>query len=155
MHAAVSPRAATAQPLGRAAAGDTLDMSIAFPLRHGDELDGLLAALQQPESPAYHRWLSPTEFTERFAPLPDDYEAVAVWLEQEGFRVRRAENRLRIDFFGSVASVERTFGVRMHYYRHWGRLHLRYPGRQETPHLNADPRQAPGVPRRRNAGSDA
>jgi len=122
--ASVPARATPDRLLGRAAAADALEMSLTLQLQHGDELQALLSALQQPGSPTYHRWLSSAEFTARFAPSAIEYESVATWLEQQGFGVRRRENRLRIDFGGNVASVERTFDVRMNYYRHRGRSHL-------------------------------
>ncbi|MFI5397780.1 MAG: protease pro-enzyme activation domain-containing protein [Candidatus Binatia bacterium] len=105
--------------MGRANPHDVLAMSITLQLQHQDELEGLIAAQQSPGSPDYHRWLSPQEFTARFAPPVKKYDALADWLERQGFGVRRWENRLRIDFAGDVTRVERTFVVRMNYYRHW------------------------------------
>jgi pseudomonalisin len=121
---AVSRRATTSNLVGRAGPHDRLAMSITLGVRHQEELDGLLAALQQPASPQYHRWLSPQAFAARFAPSTEEYGALAEWLEGEGFAVRRWENRLRLDFSGSVARVERTFGVRMNYYRNAGRIDM-------------------------------
>jgi pseudomonalisin len=115
---AVSRRATVSRLAGRADPHDRLGMSITLGVRHQDELDALLVALQQPGSPQYHRWLSPQEFADRFAPSREEYEALAQWLEGQGFVVRRWQNRLRVDFSGSVARAERTFGVRMNYYRH-------------------------------------
>ena len=42
------------------------------------------------------------------------------WLRGEGFAVRAWPNRLRVDFSGPVAAVERTFGVRMGQYQYRG-----------------------------------
>lgn len=121
---AVSRRATAARRLGRADLGDVLAMTITLPLRHQEALAALLAAQQHPGSPEYHQWLSPAEFTARFAPVPGEYEALAQWLESEGFDVRRWASRLRIDFSGTVGRVEGSFGVRMNYYRHRGATQL-------------------------------
>jgi len=118
---AVSPRATVSHRIERGDPHGRLDASITLGVRQQDELEALLAAQQQPGSPQYHRWLSPQEFAERFAPPAEQYEALAQWLEHQGFAVRRWENRLRVDFSGTVARLERTFGVRMNYYRHAGR----------------------------------
>ncbi|HEX7408761.1 MAG TPA: protease pro-enzyme activation domain-containing protein, partial [Candidatus Binatia bacterium] len=117
--AAVSRRATASHLVGRANARDALVMSITLQVQHQDELDGLIAAQQNPGAPEYHHWLSPEEFASRFAPSVEEYDALADWLERQGFDVARWENRLRIDFSGDVARVERTFAVRMNYYRHW------------------------------------
>jgi pseudomonalisin len=121
---AVSLRATASRRTGRADPRGRLGASITLGVRHQDELEALLAAQQQPGSPQYHRWLRPEEFAERFAPPAEQYEALAQWLERQGFTVRRWESRLRVDFSGSVARVERTFGVRMNYYRHADRTDL-------------------------------
>jgi subtilase family serine protease len=117
--AAVSRRATASHLLGRAKAHDALAMSITLQVQHQDELDGLIAAQQNSGAPEYHRWLSPEEFASRFAPSVEEYDELADWLERQGFDVARWWNRLRIDFSGDVARVERTFAVRMNYYRHW------------------------------------
>jgi subtilase family serine protease len=121
---AVSRWATVSRLIGRADPHERLGMSITLGVRHQDELDALLAAQQQPGSPQYHRWLRPQEFAARFAPSVPEYEALAQWLEREGFAVHRWENRLRLDFSGSVARVERTFGVRMNYYQRASRIHI-------------------------------
>jgi len=43
-------------------------------------LRALLAAQQDPASPAYHRWLTPAEFGARFGPAPRDLHRVERWL---------------------------------------------------------------------------
>jgi pseudomonalisin len=118
---AVSPRATASRRVGRADPHGRLAGSITLGVRHQDELEALLVGQQQPASPQYHRWLSPQEFAARFAPSAEEYEALAEWLEREGFAVQRWENRLRVDFSGTVVSLERTFGVRMNYYRNASR----------------------------------
>ncbi|MFI5366028.1 MAG: protease pro-enzyme activation domain-containing protein [Candidatus Binatia bacterium] len=117
----VSPRATAARWLRLARPDETLDMSLTLRLQHADELTALIAAQQAPNSSGFHRWLTPQEFTARFAPAPDEYDAAAEWLRQAGFLVRPRVSGLRIDFSGTVADVERTFGVRMSHYSHRGR----------------------------------
>jgi pseudomonalisin len=118
---AVSSRAAASRRIGRADPHGRLAASITLGVRHQDELEALLAAQQQPGSPQYHHWLAPEEFAERFAPPAEQYEALAQWIEHQGFAVQRWENRLRVDFSGSIAHLERSLGVRMNYYRHGSR----------------------------------
>jgi len=120
----VSPRATASGWLQVADPDESLDMSVTLRLRAADQLAALIAAQQDPQSPQYHRWLTPDEFEARFAPLPEEYSAVVDWLRGEGFAVRPQVNAARIDFSGTVKSVEASFGVRMSHYSHRGRTPL-------------------------------
>lgn len=119
------PRRATLERWMRAAdADESLDMSITLRLEQAEALAALLSAQQDPQSAQYHRWLTPEEFAARFAPTPEKCGAVVDWLQGEGFTVRPQVSGARVDFRGTVARVERTFGVRMHHYDDGGRTPL-------------------------------
>ncbi len=120
----VSPRATASRRLDAADARESVEMSMTLQLRRPEDLGALIMAQQDPQSPHYHRWLTPEEFNARFAPAREDYTAVVDWLERQGFVVRPRISGVRIDFSGTVGSVERTFGVRMNHYSHRGRAHL-------------------------------
>jgi pseudomonalisin len=124
LRGAVSRLATDARRVDRGDPQDVLDMSIALALPRPGEVDALIAEQQRPGSPVYHRWLTPADFAARFGPPAAQYDALAQWLRNQGFRVRAWENRLRIDFSGTVGAVERSFGVRMNYYSHRGAIHL-------------------------------
>jgi hypothetical protein len=73
-------------------------------------LEALLEAQQDPDSPEYHRWLTPEQFGARFGPAPEDLERVQAWLREEGFNVDDvAAGRMSLLFSGTVAQVERAF----------------------------------------------
>ncbi len=130
------PARATAERWLRAADPDeALEMSVTLRLQHTDALAALLAAQQNPDSQQYHHWLTPDEFAARFAPALADYTAVVDWLQQEGFTVHQQVNGARIDFSGTVADVERAFGVRMSHYSHRGRAPL---ANENPPQLPAE-----------------
>jgi len=132
---AVSARA-TASGWQRVADPDeSLEMSVTLRLRDADQLAALIAAQQDPESRQYRRWLTPDEFAARFAPLPEEYGAVVDWLQGEGFVVRPKVNGARIDFSGTVKSVERSFGVHMSHYSYRGRTPL---ANEDSPLLPAE-----------------
>ena len=48
-------------------------------------LDQLLAEQQDPNSPNFHRWLTPEEYGERFGPSQEAVDMVTDWLTSEGF----------------------------------------------------------------------
>lgn len=75
-----------------------------------DSLGKLLAEQQDPNSPQYHKWLTPEQFADRFGLVPSDVEQIKNWLEGEGFRIDRiARSRTQISFSGSVARNESVF----------------------------------------------
>src|SRR5580693_4595307 len=42
--------------------------------------DALVAAVQEPTSPSYHKWLTPSDFAARFGAQPADIARVTKWL---------------------------------------------------------------------------
>src|SRR5215831_10399806 len=64
-----------------------LQLSIALPMRHQGELNELLGALYNPQSPLFHHWLSVTEFTRRFGPAERDYGTAVRFFSASGLRV--------------------------------------------------------------------
>lgn len=89
------------------------------------ELDALVAAQHDPQSPLYGKWLTPSEYGARFGVSPQDVARVAGWLQVHGFRVEEvpASNRL-IVFSGTAAAVAEAFHVEMHSYRVNGVGHI-------------------------------
>jgi subtilase family serine protease len=109
------PEAATELALeGRAPGSKGLRMQVYLAPRNRAQLDRLLDQLQDPASPRYRRFLSAAEYEARFAPAQRDVDAVRGWLVREGFRVTHASAAEgRVAFEGTVATAERSFGVRI------------------------------------------
>ena len=82
------------------------------------DLQGLIAAQQNPASPLYHQWLTPDQFAARFGMADEDLAKAESWLEQQGFsidRVTRSKNA--IHFSGTARQVEQAFSTEMHIYK--------------------------------------
>src|SRR6266852_4329866 len=89
------------------------------------DLDKLLADLQNPTSPKYHKWLTPTQFADRFGMSRNDIAKVTAWLQSQGLTVTRVANsRNQIFFEGTVAQVESAFGTEIHSYLVHGKVHF-------------------------------
>ena len=100
-------------------ATQTLKLAIAPPMRHQTELDTLLKALYDPNSPSYHHWLSVQEFTDQFGPSAEDYEAVVEFAQAQGLKVTsQAANRMLITVEGSVAAINQAFHINLSEYQH-------------------------------------
>jgi subtilase family serine protease len=78
-------------------------------------LDQLLADQQNPASPRYHQWLSPTEFGAQFGLSSSDLAQVTEWLTSQGFTVTGVANGgTFIAFDGTVAEADAAFSTSIH-----------------------------------------
>jgi hypothetical protein len=106
-------------PVGSMPASQRLHLAVGLPLRNEAELDALLRQLYDPASPNYRHYLTPAEFTARFGPTEQDYQALVQFVKGRGFTVTgKHPNRLVLDVEGAVSDVEQTFNVTMRLYPH-------------------------------------
>jgi len=114
------PAAARELPaLGDLPAHDRVPLAIGLPLRDPAGLDAFIRDVSDPASPNFRRYLTPEEFTERFGPSQEEYQAVVNFAEAHGLTVTELHpNRLVVDVDGSVADVEQTFHIKLRNYRH-------------------------------------
>ena len=88
------------------------------------QLNQLLAEQQDPSSPNYHKWLTPTEFGLRFGPTDQDIADATSWLKRFGFRIDEvAKGRMWINFSGNVQPVERAFQTNIREFEVSGKMH--------------------------------
>ena len=100
-------------------ATNQLTLAIGLPLRDAPGLDDFLAQLYDPASPNFRQFLTPEEFTARFGPTEQDYEAVKNFARSNGLAVTTTySNRLVLDVAGPAAAVEKAFHVTLRTYRH-------------------------------------
>ncbi|MGB0081269.1 MAG: S53 family peptidase, partial [Terracidiphilus sp.] len=104
---------------GSLPATQKLHVTISLPLRNQAALDGLLKRLYDPSNPDYRHFLSGAEFTEQFAPTPEDYQAVVDFATAHGLAVTdQRKGRLIVPLDGTVRQIEDAFNVRMNVYQH-------------------------------------
>ena len=104
-----------------------------------EALDQLIADQQTPESPEYHRWLTPEQFAERFGVSQSDMDQIAHWLESQGLTVAaRARGRNWIAVNGSAAQVEGAFRTQLHQYAVNGEVHFANATEPSIPKALAD-----------------
>jgi subtilase family serine protease len=96
-----------------------LSLAISLPLRNESGLGDLLQEIYDPDSPGYRQYLSVAEFTERFGPTQDDYEAAIHFAKANGLNVvDAASNRLVLDVEGPVSNIENAFHIALNVYQH-------------------------------------
>lgn len=104
---------------GRPDGAKNLTLAIGLPLRNQAELNNLLAEIYNPASPNFRRFISPAQFTERFGPTEQDYQAVIDYAKAKGLNVTGTHpNRVVLDVKGKIADVEKAFGVTLKTYKH-------------------------------------
>ncbi len=81
-------------------------------------LEKLLEEQQDPDSPNYHKWLTPEQYAARFGMSADDLAKVSSWLKSQGLTVDGfSRARTRVFFSGTAARVESVFRTELHQYR--------------------------------------
>jgi subtilase family serine protease len=100
-----------------------ISLAFALPLRNQQELSTLLSRIYDPDSPLYGQYLTPEEFTERFAPTQSDYDTLINYAIGLGFKITGTHpNRTLLDVSASAATVDAAFGIALQKYQtHRGR----------------------------------
>lgn len=107
------------QPLGRLPANQEMRISINLPLRNTDEMVQLCREIYNPASTNYQQYLKPREFTEKFGPTVEDYQAVVNFAKANGLTVEATTpGRSLLNVKASVADIERVLHVKMYQYQH-------------------------------------
>ncbi|MGD0345917.1 MAG: PASTA domain-containing protein [Terracidiphilus sp.] len=123
--------------VGRLPAAQSMRLTLVLPHRNEAELQALLKDLYDPSSPSYRKFLTVEEFTARFGPSQEDYDAVTRFAEANGLTVvGTSRNRMNVDVTGPVENVEAAFHVTMGTYQHPTENRTFFaPDREPTPDL--------------------
>lgn len=109
----------TARLVGHMPANEMMHLVLVLPLRNQDGLNQFLNDVYDPASPNYRHFLTLDEFTQRFGPTQERYDALAQFARENGFTITAtSRDRLNLDVSGTVTEVEKAFNVRMNIYRH-------------------------------------
>jgi subtilase family serine protease len=100
-------------------ATESLRLDVVLPLRDQAGLDQLLREISDPSSPSYRRFLSPAEFTERFGPSQEQYDALTRYAASRGFQIAGgSRDGMDLQIEGPVSVIETAFHVQMGVYQH-------------------------------------
>lgn len=137
LHGNLHPAAKAEFDVGRANSNQPMEnLSISFrpsPTQEAD-LDQLLRDQQNPKSPLYHKWLTPSQFGARFGLSANDLQKVKTWLASQGFTVTRVANsRNQVFFDGTVGQVETAFKTEIHNYAVNGEIHYANSSEPQIP----------------------
>ncbi|MHB1535802.1 MAG: S53 family peptidase [Acidimicrobiales bacterium] len=114
---------ANAVSVGTLPPGQPVPVTVALALPDPAAAEAQLVAETTPGNPQYRRYLTPAEWTARFAPSAAQATAVATYLSGAGLsRVTVSANRLDVTAVGSAGQVSRAFDTTLGLFRVGGAL---------------------------------
>ena len=122
----IHPLLRAAQDMGAIDPAQKLSLSLVFAPSATQQaaLQQLLQDQQNPNSPAYHKWITPDQFAEAYGLSAAQVETVRVWLNSVGIALREvAPSRNRISFDATAAQTQSLFSVEIRHYNVNGELH--------------------------------
>src|SRR5271157_1153107 len=136
-HVREATRTGEALSLGRLPATQILQIDLVLPLRDQAGLDSFLKEVYDPASPSYRHFLTVPEFTERFGPTQEDYDAVVAFAKASGLTVvGGTRDGMDVQVKGPVSAMEAAFHVNMRTYHHPTEDRIFYaPDREPTTNL--------------------
>jgi subtilase family serine protease len=118
-HVREAVRTGAAQSIGQLPADQIMNLDIVLPLSNQAGLKSFLGDLYDPGSSSYRHFLTVPEFTERFGPSQEDYDAVVRFAKMNGFTVTGgSRDGMEVQIKGNVSAVETAFHVQMRTYQH-------------------------------------
>jgi subtilase family serine protease len=107
-----------AQLVGKLPATQTLLFDIALPLRDRAGAQNFVQEVHDPASPSFHQFLTPQEFTARFGPSQEDWDALVAFAKASGFQIISGTRDARdLRLTGTVANIEKAFHVTLGVYQ--------------------------------------
>ena len=108
-----------AQPIGRLSSSQIMNLNIVLPLGDAPGLEAFLGEVYDSGSPLFHKFLTPPEFTAKFGPSKEQYDAVVEFAVTNGFTViGGSRDGMDVEVRGPVTAVENAFHIRMMTYQH-------------------------------------
>ena len=130
-------RTGHAQATGRLPSNQVLQLDLVLQLSDRAGLQSFLQELYDPTSPSYRHFLTVPEFTARFGPTQQDYDAVVRFAQNYGLQVvGGSRDGMDVQVKGTVAAIETAFHVNMRTYQHPTENRTFYsPDSEPTPDL--------------------
>jgi kumamolisin len=114
----VAPSLRDATFLSHSDPNTVLTIVVGLKLHREAEFADVLNRLYDPNSPDYHRWITPTDFLSKYSPGQADADAVRQHLESHGLTIKRvSDNRVLVQATGTVAQIEEAFAININVYK--------------------------------------
>lgn len=117
-HSVASP----GKSLGPESTATTQHFIVTFKLRDAAGAAALAKAVSDPSSPQHGKFLSPAQFTKRFAASKSDVDKAVEWLNSQGLKTGAvSKSRSYVSVSGTAQQVNKAFGTKMQKYTKNGR----------------------------------
>ncbi|MFE6489938.1 protease pro-enzyme activation domain-containing protein, partial [Streptomyces sp. NPDC057757] len=108
----VNPAVAHSEKKGDVPAEQQISVAVSLKLRDSAGLDRFLAAVATPGTPEYGTYLTPEQFSARYAPTQQAVDQVKAYLTAQGLTVGDVSaNRQVVNAHGTTAQVSQAFGT--------------------------------------------
>lgn len=108
-----------ARPVGRLPGARIMQLDVVLPLRDQAGLDAFLVELHNSYSPNYNHYLTPAEFSERFGPTQEHYDALVQYVRGHGLAVvGGSRDGMEVQVKGPVSAIASAFHVNLLTYQH-------------------------------------
>jgi len=105
--------------IGRLPDTQQMQLDIVLPLSDPAGLETFLADLYNPASASYRQFLTPQEFTARFGPTQEQYDAVLAYAKANGLTVvGGSRDGMDVQVTGAVSAIESAFHINLNTYQH-------------------------------------
>jgi kumamolisin len=127
-----------AKLVGRLPLNQIMQLDVVLPVRDQAGLDNFLADLYSSTVPNYRHFLTPAEFTARFGPTQEHYDAVVKYVQAHGLTiVGGSRDGMEVQVKGPVSAIEAAFHVNLLTYQHPTENRIFYgPDREPTTDLS-------------------
>lgn len=105
--------------LGKFDSPEPIPFTFILPLRNQEELKNLIQRLYDPNDKAYYgKYLSTSEFNDRFAPTQEDYDKVIDYAKSIGLSIIKTHpNCTLLSVAGTPSTIERSFNISLDHYQ--------------------------------------
>lgn len=112
----------------------TLTLTLAPCSARTEALTQFLTELQNPGSPDYRKWITPTEFAATYGATSEQISAATAWAQSAGLTVASASpSGMRMTVTGYPAQVEAAFAVTLHQFRIAGHTYFAHVAQPTLP----------------------
>jgi len=109
----------TLQPIGYLPSNQILKLDFVLPLRDQAALDRFVEQVYDPASSSYRQFLTVPEFTEKFGPTQQDYDAVVHFATAHGLTVfGGSRDGMDVQVSGPVSAIENALHINLLTYQH-------------------------------------
>jgi subtilase family serine protease len=117
LRGSLTPASERAHPAGHVAASSRFSFDLLLKLRNAAGAQKFVREVSSPRSKMFHKYLTERQWIARFGPTSASIAGARAWARSQGFAIGALpKTHLYVPASGTVAQVERAFGVTLSYF---------------------------------------